>query len=89
MITNPACASGWADGSTRFTHWVTLPRGSCSRKARSPSPSVSSQRAFSNMVLPGTSSTPPVITSFGSPSAWTPTTLIIRENLISFTHFAR
>src|SRR5260221_11053395 len=30
------------------------------------------------MVAPGTSRTPPVMTSFSSPSAWAPTTVIIR-----------
>ena len=78
MITKPAQASGCDDGKTRLVQSVTLPRGSCSKNCRNASPCVSSHRAFSNMVLPGTSSTPPVMTSLSSPSVCTPTTLIIR-----------
>src|SRR5260221_1139744 len=70
-------------GRTRFTHCVTLPRGSWSRNCRRSSPSRSSQRILSNMVLPATSRTPPVMTSFTSPSACTPTTVIIRLKRIA------
>src|ERR1700689_1826263 len=43
---------------------------------------VSSQHFFSNMVLPGTSSTPPVITRPGSPQACASTAVIMLENRI-------
>ena len=79
MITKPAQASGCDDGKTRLMHSVTLP----ARLMQQELPQGVALRLevaciFSNMVLPGTSSTPPVMTSLSSPSVCTPTTLIIR-----------
>ena len=69
----PASASGTEDGSTRSADSGAEPRGSNRHSRRSQSPSRSSQRAFSSMDTPGTSSTPPTMIRLGSPSAWAST----------------
>ncbi len=77
----PASASGCDDGSTRSADSGAEPRGSNRHSRRSQSPSRSSQRAFSSIVVPGTSSTPPTMIRLGSPSAWASTqwmTLAVR-----------
>src|ERR1700687_4935284 len=48
----------------------------------------SSQHFFSNIVLPGTSGTPPVITRPGSPQACASTAVIMLEKRISLQHAA-
>src|SRR5918997_1755856 len=69
MMMKPASASGCALGSTRSAESGAEPRGSNRHRRRSQSPSRSSQRAFSSIDTPGTSSTPPTMIRLGSPSA--------------------
>ena len=69
----PASASGTDEGSTRSADSGAEPRGSNRHSRRSQSPSRSSQRAFSSIDSPGTSSTPPTMIRLGSPSAWAST----------------
>jgi hypothetical protein len=69
MITKPASASGWREGSTRSADNGAEPRGSNSSSRRSSSPSRSRWRSLSSIVSPGTSSTPPTTIRLGSPSA--------------------
>src|SRR6478752_9364126 len=81
MMMNPASASGCDEGCTRSADRGAEPRGSNRHSRRSQSPSRSSQRAFSSIVVPGTSSTPPTMIRLGSPSAWASTqwmTLAVR-----------
>ena len=81
MMMKPASASGCADGSTRSADSGAEPRGSNRHSRRSQSPSRSSQRALSSIVVPGTSRTPPTMMRLGSPSAWASTqwmTLAVR-----------
>ena len=81
MMMKPASASGTDEGSTRSADSGAEPRGSNRHSRRSQSPSRSSQRAFSSIVVPGTSSTPPTMIRLGSPSAWASTqwmTLAVR-----------
>ena len=80
MITNPASASGWFEGSTRLQFAAGYPRGSRSMRRRSPSAWSRRCVILSNMVRPGTSSTPPVMTRPGSPAACASTAVIILEN---------
>src|SRR5688572_26701253 len=61
-----------------FAEWTAAPRGSNSSILRRPSSWSRRWTILSNMVLPGTSTTPPVMTLPYSPSAWTPTTVKAR-----------
>src|SRR4051794_19383680 len=58
------------------------PRGSNSSRWRIWSRGSSRYSFFSNIVLPGTSTTPPVTTLPTSPSAWQPTTVNARSQRI-------
>src|SRR5262249_51880656 len=69
MITKPAWARLSVAGRTRLQFAAGYPRGSRSMRFRSPSMFCSRYCLFSNMVLPGTSSTPLMITRPGSPHA--------------------
>src|SRR5450759_1148894 len=80
IMTNPASASGWLEGKTRLQLAAGYPRGSRSMRRRLWSACWASQFFLSNMVCPGTSSTPPVITRPGSPHAWASTAVIMLEN---------
>src|SRR5260370_38632698 len=80
MMTNPASASGWVEGRIRLQLAAGYPRGSRSMRRRMWSACWASQFFLSNMVCPGTSSTPPVITRPGSPQAWASTAVIMFEN---------
>src|SRR5450759_4439346 len=80
MMTNPASASGWLEGRIRLQLAAGYPRGSRSMRGRMWSACWASQFFLSNMVCPGTYSTPPVMTRPGSPQAWASTAVIMLEN---------
>src|ERR1035437_91626 len=80
MMTNPASASGWLEGRIRLQLAAGYPRGSRSMRRRVWSACFARPFFLSNMVCPGTSSTPPVITRPGSPRAWASTAVIMLEN---------
>ena len=73
----PASASGSEEGSTRSGDSGADPRGSNRQQPPQPVILRSSQRVFSSIVSPGTSSTPPTMMRLGSPSAWASTQWII------------
>ncbi|CAG9190678.1 hypothetical protein BGLA2_1000056 [Burkholderia gladioli] len=62
-------------GRMKFTLWFAEPRGSKMAMRRSSSACSSRYIIFSNMLVPGTSNTPPVTTLPTSPSAWQFTTV--------------
>src|SRR5579884_4128781 len=84
MMITPASALGSTGGTRRLTCLHTLPRGSHSKRRRMLSCSRSIVRICSNNVAPEGGRTPPMITSPTSPSAWQPTTEIIRRGVMNY-----
>ena len=78
MMMTPASQPGCTGGTRRLTWRHTRPRGSHSSRRRMWSWARSMVRIFSNMVAPAGGSTPPMITSPTSPSAWQPMTDMTR-----------
>ena len=82
IIINPAAASGLFDGKIKLQFAAGYPLGSRSILKRNESAFCSKYCIFSNIVSPGTSSTPPTITLPGSPQACRSTACIILDIVI-------
>ena len=88
MMMTPKSQSGRVAGTMKLRCRAPDPRGSHMSRLRTWSCSRSRVRIFSNIVAPAGGSTPPVMTSPTSPSAWQPTTDMERMDCIS-DHLAR
>src|SRR5579871_5481768 len=89
MMITPVAHPGVTGGISRFTCRQTLPRGSHSSSRRTASCSRCITCIFSKTVAPAGGSTPPTMTSPISPSAWHPTTEIVRLAFMGGSRAAR